>query len=107
MPARNLLYPVVVVAHGRSLGNRKFDSRRESASPDFLHMAVGICQQEKQRAARARKQRMLEMEVEAKKRALKSDIEVGTAALSCQRPSSCRRSYCITLHSFANEETSS
>ncbi|CAN0463120.1 unnamed protein product, partial [Ectocarpus sp. 8 AP-2014] len=32
--------------------------------------------QERQRAARARKQRMLEMEVEAKKKALKSDIEV-------------------------------
>lgn len=32
--------------------------------------------QEKQRAARARKQRMLEMEVEAKRKALKSDIEV-------------------------------
>lgn len=34
--------------------------------------------QERQRAARARKQRMLEMEVEAKKKALKSDIEVST-----------------------------
>ena len=33
--------------------------------------------QEKQKAARARKQRMLEMEVEAKKKAFKSDIEVG------------------------------
>lgn len=32
--------------------------------------------QEKQRAAQARKQRMLEMEVEANRKALKSDLEV-------------------------------
>ena len=37
-----------------------------------------LMDQEKQRAARARKQRMLEMEVEAKRKALKSDIEVSS-----------------------------
>lgn len=40
--------------------------------------------QEKQRAARARKQRMLGMEVEAKKKALKSDIEVSAGVVDCR-----------------------
>ena len=49
----------------------------------LAHSALCLCtrvvlvlSQEKQRAARARKARMLEMEVEAKRKALKSDIEV-------------------------------
>lgn len=44
-------------------------------------MVLTAVLQEKQRAARARKQRMLEMEVEAKKKALKSDMEVRNALL--------------------------
>lgn len=42
-----------------------------------MHVRTKICTspQGRQREARARKQRMLEMEVEAKKKALKSDIE--------------------------------
>lgn len=46
--------------------------------------ARNVFPQEKQRAARARKQRMLEMEVEAKKKALKSDIEVSARVVDCR-----------------------
>lgn len=42
-------------------------------------LAAGV--QEKQKAARVRKQRMLEMEVQAKQKALKSDIEVRHATV--------------------------
>lgn len=61
--------------------------------------------QERQREARARKQRMLEMEVEAKKKALKSDIEARTCMFGYIFISDPKNMGCLGRNAFKMEES--